>query len=157
MTSYSTESKINDVNEDPLPAIDFSNDDDNNNTTNEVNSLEKAKEHKEQKEVDDDCANGAFVEDDSSEASYDQSRDFRDENFDDDANDASNIQKCSGDNIVCQAHTSCINNNTCHPDDEVNENVTMVMLSPNQLLTDKKPTLGSVKKCFKNLMNLINM
>ena len=34
MTSSSTESEINDINEDPLPAIDFSDDDDNNNATN---------------------------------------------------------------------------------------------------------------------------
>ena len=54
MTSSSAESEINDVNEDPLLAIDFSDDDDNNNATNEVNSLEKAEENKGQKEVDDD-------------------------------------------------------------------------------------------------------
>ena len=57
------------------------------------------------------------MEDDSSEKSSDQSQDFIDENFDDDANDVPNVQKCSEDNIVCQACTSCINNNACHPDD----------------------------------------
>ena len=38
MTRSSTETEYNDVNKDPLPGIDFSNDDDNNNATNEVNS-----------------------------------------------------------------------------------------------------------------------
>ena len=42
INSSSTESEINDVNKDPLPAIDYSDDDDNNNATNEVNYLEKA-------------------------------------------------------------------------------------------------------------------
>ena len=122
MTSSSTESEIDDVNEVPLPAIYFSDDDDNNNATNEVNYLEKEEENKGQKEVDDDCADVAFMSDDSSEKSSDQSQDFIDENFDDDANDVPNVQKCSEDNITHQSRTSCINNNACHPDDEVNEN-----------------------------------
>ena len=49
ITSSSRESKYNNVSEDPLPRIDFSNDNDNNNATNEVNSLETVEEYKEQK------------------------------------------------------------------------------------------------------------
>ena len=75
-----------------------------------------------------------------------QSQDFRDENFDDDANEVPNVQNCSEDNIMHQACANCISDNTCHSDDEVNENTTVATLSPLKLFTDKKPTLGSAKK-----------
>ena len=89
------------------------------------------------------------LSEDSSEESSEQSQDFIDDNFDDDANDAPNVQRCSEYNITYEACTSCINNMTCHPDDSVNENATVVMLSPNKLLSDKKPTLASAKKILK--------
>jgi len=154
MTSSSSENEFNDVNEDLPPIYDDTDDDDNNNATNAVNSLEKAEDSKGEEEAGDDCADGSFIDDDASEELSEQLQDFIDDNFDDEANDVLNVQIFSEDNIAHEAYTSCINNVTCHPDDSVNKNATVVMLSPNKSLSDKKPTLASAKKNLKDVNEL---
>lgn len=151
MTSSSSESeKFNDIKEDPSPTCDDSDDDhDNNNATNAVNSLEEAEDSKGKEEANENCADSSFIADDTSEESSEQLQDLADDNFDDDANDFPNVQRCSEDNIMHEAHKNCINNMTCHPDDSVNENTTVVILSPVKLLSDKKSALASAKKYLK--------